>query len=151
MDDSQRDELKSKFFRSLTELTDWFKVVVGQNINRFYKTGRPKEKFNVRRIWRPLDHNWVIRIAGHGYGFAFSLRSLGQFLLRALEFWVVIIATIALFRLGQIYALRQRGYIAYGGEYLLLLFPVVYYFLKSNIKLLLKSKEAVDDNEKESR
>ena len=36
----------------------------------------------------------------------------------------VIVATWIMFRIGQALAFRERGYIAYGGEYLLLLLPL---------------------------
>ena len=36
----------------------------------------------------------------------------------------IIAATWIIFRIGQALAFRERGYVAYGGEYLLLLLPL---------------------------
>lgn len=43
------------------------------------------------------------------------------------ELIVVLLLTAAAFTWGQRTALAERGYNARGGEYLLLLFPVLYY------------------------
>ena len=55
-------------------------------------------------------------------------------LLRVTEAVVVILASAALFFVGQAHALRERGYEAIGGEYLLLALPVLYYLLRATIK-----------------
>ena len=53
---------------------------------------------------------------------------------RAIEAVVVILASLALFLVGQAHALQERGYEAIGGEYLLLALPVLYYLLRAVIK-----------------
>lgn len=45
----------------------------------------------------------------------------------AVELAAVLLATLAAFTWGQRAALIERGYTAYGGEYLLLLIPAIYY------------------------
>ncbi len=49
----------------------------------------------------------------------------------AAELAVVILVTLAAFAWGRRAALAKRGYSAFGGEYLLLLLPVLYYVGKS--------------------
>lgn len=49
------------------------------------------------------------------------------------ELVAVLLITAALFRWGQLTALAERGYTAYGGEYLLLLLPAIYYAGKRTI------------------
>lgn len=53
---------------------------------------------------------------------------------RAIEAVVVILASLAIFLVGQAHALQERGYEAIGGEYLLLALPVLYYLLRAVIK-----------------
>ena len=50
-----------------------------------------------------------------------------------LELAAVLLVTIIAFRWGQRTALAERGYTAYGGEYLLLLIPPMYYSMKRTI------------------
>lgn len=45
----------------------------------------------------------------------------------AAELAVVLLVTLAAFAWGKRAALIERGYTAYGGEYLLLLTPAIYY------------------------
>ncbi len=45
----------------------------------------------------------------------------------AAELAVVLLVTLAAFAWGKRAALIERGYTAYGGEYLLLLIPAIYY------------------------
>lgn len=45
----------------------------------------------------------------------------------AVELAVVLLITVAAFTWGQRTALIERGYTAYGGEYMLLLIPAIYY------------------------
>lgn len=45
----------------------------------------------------------------------------------AVELAAVLLATLAAFAWGKRVALIERGYTAYGGEYLLLLIPAIYY------------------------
>lgn len=45
----------------------------------------------------------------------------------AVELAVVLLITVAAFTWGQRAALIERGYTAYGGEYMLLLIPAIYY------------------------
>ncbi len=46
------------------------------------------------------------------------------------ELAIVVLATIAIFVWGKRATLVERGYTAYGGEYSLLLLPVLYYIWK---------------------
>lgn len=46
------------------------------------------------------------------------------------ELLIVFLVTAAAFLLGMIVAQAERGYIAFGGEYLLLLIPPMYYIGK---------------------
>ena len=82
----------------------------------------------------------TLRIALSGYALHISIRQLKRLAIKSLELWMVVIATLALFRLGQVYALNQRGYMAYGGEYMLLLLPMIYYTAKSTILMGNKKK-----------
>lgn len=95
---------------------------------RIYKSHNHKTSFGY------VNGGRTLRVALMGYALHINVRQLKRFAIKALEFWVVALATLALFRLGQVYALRERGYFAYGGEYMLLLLPVIYYIAKSNIK-----------------
>ena len=54
--------------------------------------------------------------------------------LAAVERFLVLTATAALFIKAQSYALAWRGYFAIGGEFLLLLLPIIYYLLKQTIR-----------------
>lgn len=45
----------------------------------------------------------------------------------AVELAVALLVTLAAFEWGKRDALIERGYTAYGGEYLLLLIPAIYY------------------------
>lgn len=45
----------------------------------------------------------------------------------ACELAAVLLITAAAFQWGRTTALAERGYVAYGGEYVLLLIPLVYY------------------------
>lgn len=45
----------------------------------------------------------------------------------AVELAVVLLITVAAFVWGKRAALIERGYTAYGGEYMLLLIPAIYY------------------------
>jgi len=47
------------------------------------------------------------------------------------ELAVVLLITAAIFVWGRQLALLERGCIAYGGECLLLLIPIIYYSIKS--------------------
>jgi len=49
----------------------------------------------------------------------------------AVELALVILVTVAAFVLGRQFALMKRGYAAFGGEYLLILLPVLYYIGKT--------------------
>lgn len=95
---------------------------------RIYKSSNNKASFCL------VNSGRTIRMAAFGYAIHISVKRLKRFAVKALEFWVVALATLALFRLGQVYALNQRRIMAYGGEYLLLLLPLIYYITKSNIK-----------------
>ena len=64
-------------------------------------------------------------------------------LFRAIEAVVVILASAALFFVGQAHALRERGYEAIGGEYLLLAIPVLYYLLRAVLKDYLADQEEI--------
>lgn len=49
----------------------------------------------------------------------------------AAELTAVILITAAVFVLGKRAAMMERGYSACGGEYLLILLPVIYYIVKA--------------------
>lgn len=79
----------------------------------------------------------TIRIVCRKTAIHISQRRLKDAVLKAFELWIVVIATLALFRLGQVYALQQRGFMAIGGEYTLLLLPLIYYVAKITTARLL--------------
>lgn len=94
---------------------------------KIYKVRNNKFYFGI------VNRGRTLRIAFFGYAIHISIKRLKRFAVTALEFWIVLIATLALFRLGQVYALQERDYFAYGGEYMLLLLPLIYYTTKSTI------------------
>lgn len=58
---------------------------------------------------------------------------------RALLRWTVVIGvSVALFAFGREAALRERGYAAIGGEYLLLLLPAVVYILGRSVASIVR-------------
>ena len=54
--------------------------------------------------------------------------------LAAVELLGVLTATAVLFVKAQSVALASRGYLAIGGEIMLLLLPIIYYLLKQTIR-----------------
>ena len=52
----------------------------------------------------------------------------------AVKYILLTIAGIIAFKYGADYAFEERGYFAYGGEYLLLLMPFIYYLFSDIIK-----------------
>lgn len=48
-------------------------------------------------------------------------------LISAVELAIVLMVTVAAFMWGKRAALIERGYTAYGGEYIFLLIPAIYY------------------------
>lgn len=70
------------------------------------------------------------RIAARGWAVYISLRAL----LAETELAVVLMLTGAAFSYGQQAALQERGHLAYGGEYLLLVLPAIYYAGKKIVK-----------------
>jgi hypothetical protein len=54
--------------------------------------------------------------------------------LAAVERFLVLTATAALLIKAQSYALAWRGYFAVGGEFMLLLLPIIYYIVKQEIR-----------------
>lgn len=54
--------------------------------------------------------------------------------LAAVELLGVLTATAALFVKAQSVAFASRGYLAIGGEFMLLLLPIIYYLAKQNIR-----------------
>ena len=52
----------------------------------------------------------------------------------ALELATVLLVTLLSFAWGTQVAQTERGYTAFGGEYVLLLFPALYYIVKQMIK-----------------
>lgn len=60
----------------------------------------------------------------------------------ALKYAGLTLAGIALYIAAHDYATAQRGYIAYGGEVLLLALPVLYYAISQTFKDYLKSAKA---------
>lgn len=57
----------------------------------------------------------------------------GKHISAALELVFVLLVTVLVFRAGVTQARAQRGYDAYGGEYLLLVLPVLYYAGKQTL------------------
>ena len=57
-----------------------------------------------------------------------------RLVLAVLELVTVICVTIIVFEVGRVAATAERGYDAYGGEYLLLALPVLYYAGKWTVK-----------------
>lgn len=60
---------------------------------------------------------------------------------KAIEFILVILITVVVFRLACIAGEIERGYKAYGGEYFLLLLPFLYYAAKESIQSYDKVKK----------
>lgn len=58
----------------------------------------------------------------------------GKQLSAALELAIVLLATALVFRMGVAAAKAERGYDAYGGEYLLLALPAIYYAGKQTLQ-----------------
>lgn len=55
--------------------------------------------------------------------------------LKAIEKYTILTACgFILFKIGQAAAFKQRGYSAYGGEYLLLGLPIFYYLISSTVR-----------------
>lgn len=54
--------------------------------------------------------------------------------LAAVELLGVLTATAVLFVKAQSVALASRGYLAIGGEFMLLLLPIIYYLAKQTIR-----------------
>lgn len=54
--------------------------------------------------------------------------------LAAVERFLVLTATAAIFIRAHSYALAWRGYRAVGGELMLLLLPIIYYIVKQEIR-----------------
>lgn len=51
----------------------------------------------------------------------------------AAKYALLTVAGVLLYKLGAVYALRERGYFAVGGEALALLLPVLYYCAAATI------------------
>lgn len=51
-----------------------------------------------------------------------------------LELATVLLVTLLAFACGTQVAQTERGYTAFGGEYVFLLFPILYYIVKQMIK-----------------
>lgn len=58
----------------------------------------------------------------------------GKQLSAALELAIVLLATALVFRMGVAAARAEWGYDAYGGEYLLLVLPALYYAEKKTLQ-----------------
>lgn len=56
----------------------------------------------------------------------------------AVKYILLTIAGIIAFKYGADYAFEERGYFAYGGEYLLLLMPFVYYLFADMTKEIIE-------------
>lgn len=92
---------------------------------KVYRTKYPLERLNVRYVSR----KGAIRIAARGKSVYIPILSI----CKAAELSVVILVTLAAFYVGVIFAYLERGYVAHGGEYLLLLIPPIYYAAKRTI------------------
>lgn len=93
---------------------------------KIYRTKNRAERLNVRYVQK----RDALRIAARGWSVYISTRAL----LAALELAAVILLTIAAFSYGKRAAFAERGYSAYGGEYLLLMIPALYYAGKRIVK-----------------
>jgi len=62
-----------------------------------------------------------------------SVRKKGSGIAAAIELAAILLATAAAFCWGRRTAVAERGLHGLGGEYLLLLLPVVYYLLKQTV------------------
>ena len=72
----------------------------------------------------------------------------------AMKYIFLIAVAIALFYWGKGQAYKQRGYEAYGGEYLLLLLPLIWYAIETTVrdyikeaKKLWKEAKSIEDQE----
>ena len=64
-------------------------------------------------------------------------------IIKAIIKWLLIcIATGIFFIWAKDLAYLQRGYKAVGGEYLLFIFPLIWYLFENNVKETLKSKKS---------
>ena len=68
---------------------------------------------------------------------------------KLLEFTIVVVISIILFHFASIQAFKERGYKAYGGEYILLFgLPIIYYLLKESAR---DFRELLKDIKKENK
>lgn len=79
------------------------------------------------------------------------MRNIKKIFLMSAELAAVLLLTAASFTWGRTYALIERGYTAYGGEYLLLLTAPVYYIAKRIVLDWIQDirKQAERESEKE--
>lgn len=89
---------------------------------RLYNTRHPAERLNIRYIREKR-------------AFRLAARGLALYIYQAplIEWALVLLVTLAAFRVGVMYAYLERGYQARGGEYLLLLIPPLYYAAKRTL------------------
>lgn len=72
----------------------------------------------------------TLRLACRGY----SLHIKRANFFAAIKWLLIIVGTLLLFRWGQAFAYAERGYSAYGGEYYLLLLPLLWKLFEINIR-----------------
>lgn len=89
---------------------------------RLYNTRHPAERLNIRYIQKKR----AFRLAARGLALYIYPAPL-------IEWALVLLVTLAAFRVGIVYAYLERGYQARGGEYLLLLIPPLYYAAKRTL------------------
>lgn len=65
---------------------------------------------------------------------------------KVVKYILLLIIGILAFKVGAKYAFRERGYCAYGGEWLLLLMPFIYYLFADIVKEIIKLFRSVLNN-----
>lgn len=91
-----------------------------------YRTTRPEERLNIKYAPRRA----VFRIAARGRAIHIPARSV----LHIVGAAATIVLSIMLFVAGKEAAYRERGYFAIGGEYLILLLPLILYAAGRTVK-----------------
>ena len=95
-------------------------LVMSQEVRmiRLFKT-RERERVNLS--YRKSKK--ALRLSFNGFALYLYIKGL----VKATKWVVVITGTVILFALSKEYALLERGYEAFGGEYMILLLPFLYY------------------------
>jgi len=64
---------------------------------------------------------------------------------KAIKILSIIIGTYFLFKIGQAAAYAERGYNAFGGECLILTFPIFYYIIRQCVKDSIQMFKELDE------